>query len=279
MNSIHKLFCGGPFAFNSRSEDFLEQAENDYRAMLLGGAIQLFRPTCDEEERIFPNVDYIGPFFFQADKLGGDGIIQIELKMIERCTEAIFLLDHATCPGSVAELMYASQLNKNVHLFFVTLDKDREIESWLHTPCWYPILLSQMLNPNTHLHPSASVEEAKNEILRFVRGLPLEAISQDDSNHIVFTPSPIDTSETMLPEGLSILKEAIAKNVHDTWAQSRINEGWTYGPLRNDNLKQHPCLIPYEELPEIEKEYDRTTAMETLKLITKFGWIISKQTT
>ena len=173
MTDIHKIFCGGPFAFNSRSEDFLEQAEDDYRAMLLGGAIQLFRPTSDDEERILPNVDYIGPFFFQADKLGGEGIIQIELKMIERCTEAFFLLDHAKCPGSIAELMYANSLKKKVHLFFVTLDEDREIESQLHTPCWYPILLSQMLNPNAHLHPYRSLEEAKNSLLRFVKDFQL----------------------------------------------------------------------------------------------------------
>lgn len=175
MTNIHRVFCGGPFAFNSRSEDFLDQAEDDYRAMLLGGAINLFRPVVDDDVWLTPNVVYEGPFFFHTDKLGADGIIQLEKEMIERCTEAVFLLDHARCPGSIAELMEATYLHKNVHLFFVTLSQNEEIESWLHTPCWYPILLSQSLNKNTHLHPYHSLEEAKMYLVEFVRGLSSEA--------------------------------------------------------------------------------------------------------
>ena len=79
-----------------------------------------------------------------------------------------------------------------------------------------------------------------------------------------------------LPEELKFLAEEIAKNVHEVWAQSRIMQGWTYGNERSDALKQHPCLIPYEELPEVEKAYDRNTALETLKLISKLGFKIIK---
>lgn len=78
-----------------------------------------------------------------------------------------------------------------------------------------------------------------------------------------------------MPEELNVLIEKIAKNVHEVWAQSRLTQGWTYGEERSDNLKHHPCLIPYEELPEVEKAYDRDTALETLKLILKFGFKIS----
>ena len=45
---------------------------------------------------------------------------------------------------------------------------------------------------------------------------------------------------------------------------------------RDDVLKQHPCLVPYEELPEEEKVYDRNSSVETLKLIMKLGFKISK---
>ena len=69
----------------------------------------------------------------------------------------------------------------------------------------------------------------------------------------------------------------MAKNVHEVWAQSRIEQGWSYGEERNDILKQHPCLIPYEELPEVEKTYDRDTALGTLKLISKLGFKIEKE--
>ena len=94
-----------------------------------------------------------------------------------------------------------------------------------------------------------------------------------------YVPQPINTDDIRLPEELNELIELMAKNVHEVWAQSRIKQGWTYGEERSDTLKQHPCLIPYEELPEIEKAYDRDTALGTLKLIKKLGFKIDKATT
>lgn len=91
-----------------------------------------------------------------------------------------------------------------------------------------------------------------------------------------YTPKPIDTSNVSLPEELKPLVELIAENVHETWAQSRLNQGWTYGERRNDDIKTHPGLIPYEQLSEEEKDYDRNTSVETLKLILKLGFMISK---
>ncbi|MBR5334570.1 MAG: Ryanodine receptor Ryr [Alistipes sp.] len=92
-----------------------------------------------------------------------------------------------------------------------------------------------------------------------------------------YVPQPMDTSDIQLPEELNVLIEHMAKNVHEVWAQSRMEQGWIYGEERNDALKHHPCLIPYEELPEVEKAYDRDTALETLKLISKLGFKISKE--
>lgn len=91
-----------------------------------------------------------------------------------------------------------------------------------------------------------------------------------------YVPQPVDTSDVQLPAELDGLVEVIAENVHEVWAQSRIKQGWTYGEERSDALKQHPCLIPYEELPEVEKAYDRDTAIGTLRLITKLGFKIIK---
>ena len=90
-----------------------------------------------------------------------------------------------------------------------------------------------------------------------------------------YTPRPVDTSGVELPEGLNALSEALAKNVHEVWAAGRIADGWTKGP-RNDKLKQHPCLVPYEELSEEEKDYDRRTSVETLKFIVSQGYSIVK---
>lgn len=91
-----------------------------------------------------------------------------------------------------------------------------------------------------------------------------------------YVPQPIDTGDIQLPEELNVLIEQMAKNVHEVWAQSRIEQGWTYGEERSDALKQHPCLVPYEELLEVEKDYDRDTALGTLKLIRKLGYKVEK---
>lgn len=70
------------------------------------------------------------------------------------------------------------------------------------------------------------------------------------------------------------MNSQLAKNVHEVWAKGRVEQGWTYGEERDDTLKKHPCLVPYEDLPEEEKAYDRNTAIETLKFITKMGFKI-----
>lgn len=91
----------------------------------------------------------------------------------------------------------------------------------------------------------------------------------------MYEPKPIDTSDIQLSAELLELTEKIAENVHDVWAVGRIKQGWTYGVERNDELKITPCLVPYSKLPDSEKEYDRNTALETLKLIVKLGYKIS----
>lgn len=89
-----------------------------------------------------------------------------------------------------------------------------------------------------------------------------------------YVPNPVNAAGVDLPEELLPLVEQLSKNVHEVWAKSRMEQGWTYGEQRDDKLKKHPCLIPYEELPEVEKAYDRDTAMETLKLIVSLGFRI-----
>ena len=91
-----------------------------------------------------------------------------------------------------------------------------------------------------------------------------------------YTPAPLDTRDIELPKELDELIERMARNVHEVWAQGRMAEGWTYGEERDDQRKTHPCLVPYEELPDAEREYDRQTAVQTLKLILKLGFRIHK---
>ncbi len=91
-----------------------------------------------------------------------------------------------------------------------------------------------------------------------------------------YQPKPINTDAVELSADLLRLTEQIAENVHDVWAAGRIAEGWTYGAARDDKLKQSPCLVPYSDLPESEKAYDRNTALNTLKLVIALGYKIEK---
>lgn len=92
-----------------------------------------------------------------------------------------------------------------------------------------------------------------------------------------YVPKPLDTDGIELPDDLLELTEKIAENVHDVWAEKRVAEGWTYGEKRDDAKKQTPCLVPYEALPDIEKEYDRKTVLNTLKLVIALGYRIEKK--
>lgn len=91
-----------------------------------------------------------------------------------------------------------------------------------------------------------------------------------------YIPQPVDTSAVELPAEMMELAELMAENVHDVWAQTRMEQGWTYGPKRDDAQKKHPCLVPYAELPEEEKLYDRNTSQETLRFILAQGFSIVK---
>lgn len=91
-----------------------------------------------------------------------------------------------------------------------------------------------------------------------------------------YQPQPVDTSGVQLPPELGELTEQIAENVHENWAASRIAQGWIYGEKRDGEKKTTPCLVPYDRLTEEEKDYDRKTAMETLRLITYLGYKIEK---
>ena len=92
----------------------------------------------------------------------------------------------------------------------------------------------------------------------------------------MYNPKPIDTSDIILDKEIMKLSEQLAKNTHEVWAAGRVADGWVWGEKRDDEKKIHPCLIEYEELPEFEKDYDRRTALETLKLIVKLGYKITK---
>jgi hypothetical protein len=94
---------------------------------------------------------------------------------------------------------------------------------------------------------------------------------------VKYSPQPIDTKKVVLPPGLTELTERLAENAHDVWALQRIAQGWTWGPARDDKAKTHPDLIPYADLPDSEMDFDRSTAMQTLKAIIALGYTITRR--
>lgn len=97
------------------------------------------------------------------------------------------------------------------------------------------------------------------------------------SNQCNYDPHPLNLDDVPIEPELLELREAIAENAHEVWAKSRKEEGWSYGPKRDDTKKLHPDMLPYNQLPESEKEYDRLMAMNTIKLVKKLGWSLKKE--
>jgi ryanodine receptor 2 len=91
-----------------------------------------------------------------------------------------------------------------------------------------------------------------------------------------YRPRPIETSKVELSADLVALTEKLAENAHDNWARRRISEGWSWGTARDDKAKKHPCLVPYDQLPDSEKQYDRDTAIETLRAIIALGYRVKR---
>ena len=93
-------------------------------------------------------------------------------------------------------------------------------------------------------------------------------------DHPKYEPKPIDTTAVTLSPEVLRLTEKLAEHAHDIWAKQRLADGWTHGQQRDDENKFHPCLIPYADLPDSEKQYDRNAALDTLKAIVALGYEI-----
>lgn len=131
-----------------------------------------------------------------------------------------------------------------------------------------------LFNPNTD-----------EELTKYSMKSFIEAWSQSNNylvvinttDKFIYEPSPIGLDDVELSDDLAELQEAIAENAHEVWAKNRRDQGWSYGPERNDQKKETPDMIPYCNLPESEKLYDREMAMQTLKLVKKLGFEIVKK--
>ena len=91
-----------------------------------------------------------------------------------------------------------------------------------------------------------------------------------------YQPHPIDLAQVTLSPSLTNDLERIAQNIHEVWAQERKMRGWEYGRLYDEKKKTHPCLIAYGDLPELEKDMDRATVTQTIKMLLWMGYSIEK---
>lgn len=133
------------------------------------------------------------------------------------------------------------------------------------------IIITDSATPQQHdVYPLAQFLDAWDDSSRY-----LIIISDGEE----YEPHPIDLSDVEISDDLIELREAIAENAHEVWAYNRKQEGWTYGPERDDAKKLHPDMIAYNRLPESEKLYDREMAMNTIKLLKKLGWELKKTET
>lgn len=96
------------------------------------------------------------------------------------------------------------------------------------------------------------------------------------ANFMTYRPQPLDTSHVTIPQELQGLLEKLAVNVHEVWSDQRLKDGWKLGPARDDAKKEHPCLKPFPELSESEKEYDRRVARDTVRALLALGYRIEK---
>ncbi|KAL2083644.1 hypothetical protein ACEWY4_021417 [Coilia grayii] len=89
-----------------------------------------------------------------------------------------------------------------------------------------------------------------------------------------FTPAPVDTSQVAFPPQLELIQEKLAENMHELWLISMIDQGWIYGPVKEENKKHHPDLVEFSKLPDQEKNLNLQTAQETLRTLLAFGVFI-----
>ena len=81
----------------------------------------------------------------------------------------------------------------------------------------------------------------------------------------------------IVSEDIKDILEEVAAEIHNVWMRERIRDGWTWSEASDSTKKTHSSLIPYSELPESEKNYDRRTALVTIKCLMDKGFTIQKQ--
>lgn len=164
---INKLYCAGTFNFDFLDKNYKDKAKKDYRSILLGNVDKLLQKQ--NYVKLKSNLNYIGPFYFETDGMIDELIVKEEVKMIKNCTHTVFLLDSGCCPGTIAELILAADLRKNIRIFYIKREDNEETESTLHSPCWFPIIMSKLNNKKSEIISCENYDDATQKIVQYVK--------------------------------------------------------------------------------------------------------------
>lgn len=169
-NVTRKLFFSGEFPLLDKNDPEGSLRE-DYRALILGDVRRLlYLPEKSGEVQLSDKVSYVGPFYFYGDSLSSQQIVSVENDMIQRCTDAVFLLENNSCPGSVTELVNATLRGKTIHIYYVVLSSETP-ETEINSDQWYPMAFASMVGKNVTCTECGSRSEAIQKILSFVDAL------------------------------------------------------------------------------------------------------------
>lgn len=166
---MRKIYFGG--GFPSIDYNHLEESmKSDFRALILGDVKRLLYPPESKslEIPISDNALYVGPYFFYGEALQAKQTVHIENEMIHQCTDAVFLLENISSPGTVTELVNAALLGKNVHIFYISLETGTP-ETEINSDQWYPIAFAQMVGNNIECVECSSLVDAQKRIQTFVK--------------------------------------------------------------------------------------------------------------
>lgn len=241
---------GDPKSIRQQSQDFANVLHRHTKLTLIGDNVTVRREL---EEGICS-----GERFQLLKKHFITDHSNIDSEYLERLGHYLAVGEHIRWTASHALLgyIYDEKTNDSLKCHSCILPFSSLSDTIQHYD-WLVIKTTLLLSENNHTESQTTTNN--------------KSVSIKDETYI---PSPLNLEDVKLPDSLMELSELLAKNIHEVWSQNRIRQGWRYGKKRDDVAKYHPDLLPYDQLPEQEKEYDRASSINTIKLILKLNYKI-----
>ena len=130
--------------------------------------------------------------------------------------------------------------------------------------------LAKMRTAGQADHPSAVEWENLSEEFRESNRAQARSISEK-LNMAGFAYDAGDTPFPSVEEFDQQTTLLLAQSEHIRWMQEKLANGWTYAPVRDNGLKRHPCLVPYDDLPVEEQQKDIDVINNIIPLLKSVG--------